>query len=127
MSDIERNKQVVREFYELAFNEKRPADAAERFLGPEYIQHNPQAGDGVAAFVAFAGGFVAQVPDLRLDIRRVVAEGDIVVTHSLLKTSEDDAGSVVADFWRLEDGRIVEHWDVAQPFPETSVNDHPMF
>ncbi len=127
MADLESNKQTVRAFYNLAFNDKQPAEAVAQYVGPVYIQHNPQAGDGVDAFVAFAGGFVAQVPDLHLDIRRVVAEGDIVVTHSLLKTSEDDAGSVVPDFWRLEDGRIVEHWDVAQPFPETSVNDHPMF
>ena len=127
MSDIEHNKQIVRDFCEIAFNAKRPADAAEQFLGTEYIQHNPMAPDGPEAFVEFAGGFVAQAPGLSLEIKRIIAEGDLVVAHSLLKLAADDAGSAVADIFRLEGGRIVEHWDVIQPIPETSVNDHPMF
>ena len=57
----------------------------------------------------------------------MVAEGDVVVAHSLLTVSDDDAGTVVVDIFRLEDHKIVEHWDVMQPFPETSLNDHPMF
>jgi len=49
------------------------------------------------------------------------------VTHSLLKTSLEDRGSAVADIFRLEDGKVVEHWDVLQPVPESAANDHPMF
>ena len=127
MTDLDHNKQVVRDFCETAFNAKQPAEAAERFLGPEYIQHNPTAPDGKEAFVEFTGGFVTQAPGLSLDIRRIVAEGDLVVAHSHLTMSGNDAGTVVVDIFRLEDGKIVEHWDVMQPFPETSLNDHPMF
>ena len=127
MTDIERNKQVVRDFCDLAFNAKLPAEAAEQFIGAQYIQHNPTAPDGKDGFVEFVGGFVAQVPDLSIEIKRIIAEGDFVVAHSLLKTSGDDGGTVVVDIFRLEEGRIVEHWDVMQPFPETSANDHPMF
>lgn len=127
MSDLERNKKAVVEYYELAFNGKQPQQAVENYLGSRYVQHNPQAPDGPDAFVQFVSGFAAQFPELSIDIRRVVAEGDIVVTHGLLKTSPDDPGTVAADFFRLEDGKIVEHWDVLQPFPETSANDHPMF
>jgi len=127
MTDIEHNKRVVRGFCDLAFNDKRAADAAEQFLGSEYIQHNPTAPDGPEGFVEFAGGFVAQAPELSLEIKRLIAEGDMVVAHSLLKVTPDEAGTVVVDIFRLEEGRIVEHWDVMQPFPETSVNDHPMF
>ena len=68
-----------------------------------------------------------QFPQLGLDIKRAVAEGELVVTHSLLKTSPEDRGTAAADFIRLEDGKIVEHWDVLQPVPESSANDHPMF
>jgi len=127
MSDIERNKQVVRGFCETAFNLKQPAEAAEQFLGREYIQHNPMAPDGPDAFVEFAGGFVSQAPGLSLEIKRIIAEDDLVLAHSHLKLSADDAGSAVADIFRLEDGKIVEHWDVIQPIPESSANDHPMF
>ncbi len=127
MTDIEHNKRVVRDFVETAFNAKQPADAAKRFLGPRYIQHNPTAPDGPEAFVEFAGGFVSQAPHMSLEINRIIAEDDLVAAHSLLKLSDDDAGTVVVDIFRLEDGKIVEHWDVMQAFPESSVNDHPMF
>jgi predicted SnoaL-like aldol condensation-catalyzing enzyme len=64
---------------------------------------------------------------MSLEIKRAVAEGDLVVTHSLLKTSPQDWGTAAADFFRLEDGKVVEHWDVLQPVPESAANDHPMF
>jgi predicted SnoaL-like aldol condensation-catalyzing enzyme len=125
MADLERNKRNVREYYELAFIEHRPKDAVERYLGDRYVQHNPQAPDGPEAFI----GFVEAFPEANVDIRRIVAEGDIVVTHSLIRFSKDDErGTVAVDLFRLtDDGKIVEHWDVLQPFPEESANDHPMF
>jgi predicted SnoaL-like aldol condensation-catalyzing enzyme len=64
---------------------------------------------------------------LHVDIRTVIAEGDRVPTHSLVTLSPADRGTVGADIFRLDRGRVVEHWDVMQAFPETSVNDHPMF
>ena len=124
---IEENKQTVVAYYELAFNDKQPDEAVARYGGSEYIQHNPQAPDGFDAFIEFVKGFTGQFPELHVDIKTVVAEGDLVVTHGLIKTSPDDPGTVAADIFRLEDGKIVEHWDVLQPFPETSANDHPMF
>lgn len=127
MADLEHNKRIVREYYELAFNDKKPTEAVERYVGDEYVQHNPQAPDGTAAFVEFVTGFAGQFPDLHIDIRRLVAEGDIVVTHGLITTSAEDPGTVAADFFRVRDGKIVEHWDVLQPFPTSSANDHPMF
>jgi predicted SnoaL-like aldol condensation-catalyzing enzyme len=125
MSDVEANKRAVREYYELAFNDHKPREAVERYLGSEYIQHNPQAPDGPEAFI----GFVDAFPDANVEIKRIVAEGDIVVTHGLIRFNKDDErGTVAVDFFRLtDDGKIVEHWDVLQPFPEESANDHPMF
>jgi predicted SnoaL-like aldol condensation-catalyzing enzyme len=51
----------------------------------------------------------------------------MVGIHSLIKTSSEDRGTAAADFFRLEDGKIVEHWDVLQPVPGSATNDHPMF
>ncbi len=127
MSDLESRKKAVVEFYELAFNAKQPQLAVEKYVGPQYIQHNPLAPDGADAFVGFVTGYVGQFPELSVDIKRVVGEGDMVALHALIKTSADDPGLVAADFFRLENGKIVEHWDVLQPFPQTSANDHPMF
>ncbi len=123
MADLEANKRAVRSFYELAFNGKEPEEAVAKYVGDRYVQHNPEADDGPEAFI----GFVRAFPELSLEIKRIVAEDDIVVTHGLVKFSADDRGTVAADLFRLEDGKIVEHWDVLQPFPEESANDHPMF
>jgi predicted SnoaL-like aldol condensation-catalyzing enzyme len=73
------------------------------------------------------GAFTAQFPDLTVEIKRTVAEGDLVVTHGVMKTSADDRGTAALDIFRVEDGRIVERWDVLQPVPETALNDDPMF
>jgi predicted SnoaL-like aldol condensation-catalyzing enzyme len=127
MTDLQTNKATVVSFLETAFNDHQPAAAVERYVGPRYVQHNPLAADGAEAFVAFVTGFAAQHPQLRVDLRTVLAEGDLVVTHGLLTTGPEDSGTVAADIFRLEDGRIVEHWDVLQPFPATSANPHPMF
>ncbi len=127
MADPETNKQTVIAYLNKAFNDRKPAEAVENYGGSHYIQHNPQAPDGFEAFVKFGGGFLEQFPQLSFNIKRAVAEGDMVVTHSLLKTSPEDRGTAVADFFRLEDGKVVEHWDVMQPIPESAANDHPMF
>jgi predicted SnoaL-like aldol condensation-catalyzing enzyme len=99
----------------------------EKYSGSHYTKHNPQAPDGFDAFIQFVEGFVEQFPQMSLDIKRAVAEGDLVVTHSLLKTSPEDRGTAVADIFRLEEGKVVEHWDVLQPVPESAAKDHPMF
>jgi predicted SnoaL-like aldol condensation-catalyzing enzyme len=127
VSDAENYKQTVLAYYNMAFNERKPAEAAQKYGGDHYIQHNPQAPDGFEAFVGFVEGFVEQCPQMSLEIKRAVAEGDMVVTHSLLKTSPEDRGTAAADFFRLEEGKVVEHWDVLQPVPESAANDHPMF
>jgi predicted SnoaL-like aldol condensation-catalyzing enzyme len=125
--DTEQNKQTVIDFYTKAFNEKKPEEAVESYLGSQYIQHNPQAGDGPDAFVQFVKWYSGEHPELSVEIKRAIAEGDLVMTHSLLKTSPDDRGTAAADIFRLEDGKIVEHWDVLQPVPETAANDNTMF
>jgi predicted SnoaL-like aldol condensation-catalyzing enzyme len=127
MADAETNKQTVIAYYNLAFNDKQPEEAVAKYIGDRYIQHNPQAADGPEAFIGFVRGLAQQFPEASLEIKRVIAEGDLVVTHSLLKMAPDDRGMAVADIFRLEDGKVVEHWDVLQPVPETAANDNTMF
>ncbi len=133
-AQLDRNERTVVAFYTTAFNQGSPAEAVEKYVGVDengdklYIQHNPQAADGPQAFVEFVSGFKASFPDLHVDIVRVIAECDLVVTHSHLTLSPDDRGSVGADIFRLDDkGKVVEHWDVIQQIPETSANDNGMF
>lgn len=125
---LERNKANVVAFYTTAFNDKQPELAVARYVGATYIQHNPFAGDGPQAFIDFVKAYAAQNPQLNVDIKRVIAECDLVVTHSHITTSPTDLGSAAADIFRLDrNGKIVEHWDVVQPVPATSANDNGMF
>lgn len=117
MVDLEQNKEVVERYLHQVFNEKAPAKAFATCVGDKYVQHNPMAPDGPEASLRFLIGFVAQFPELRLEIKRVIAEGDLVVTHSSMTMNPSDRGSVVMDIVRLEAGRSVEHWDVAQAIP----------
>ncbi|QCR20259.1 nuclear transport factor 2 family protein [Agrococcus sp. SGAir0287] len=119
------NAQIVREFWTQAFQQKDPAGAAAEHLGEQYIQHNPLAVDGAEGLVGFVGALQQQDPGFRAQLIRIVAEGDLVATHSRF----DVGGATMSamDFWRLEDGRIVEHWDAIQPVPAQSRNDHGMF
>ena len=125
---LERNKANAVAYYETAFNDKKPEEAVAKYGGPVYIQHNPQAADGFQAFIDFVNFFTTQNPQLHVDIKRVIGECNMVVTHSHLTLSPSDRGSAVADIFRLNrQGKVVEHWDVIQPVPETSANNNTMF
>ena len=123
----EQNKTVVKAFYDLAFNQRQPEQAVERYIGPYYRQHNPMAGDGPAPFVGFVKWFTGENPGLKVDFKRLVAEGDLVVIHSHFILTPGAKDMAVMDIFRLEDGKIVEHWDVLQEVPETAQNPNTMF
>jgi predicted SnoaL-like aldol condensation-catalyzing enzyme len=95
--------------------------------GQYYRQHNPGAADGADAFIAFVHGFTGAYPGLHFDFRRFVAEGDLVVVHSHLAREPGDRGMAVMDIFRIENNRIVEHWDVLQEIPVLSANENTMF
>jgi len=123
----ETNKDTVKAFYETAFNDHKPAEAVEKYVGGSYRQHNPMAADGSLAFIDFVSGYAKANPGLKVDIKRMIAEGDLVVAHVHIKTSEKDRGLAAIDIFRLENGKVVEHWDVVQPVPEKSANTNTMF
>jgi len=124
---LEENKRIVRAWNDLAINQRQPEEAVAKYLGPNYRQHNPGAGDGPEPFIAAVKGFTQTFPALRMEPKRIIAEGDYVVLHSHLILKPGDRGRAVVDIFRLENGKIVEHWDVVQEVPETSANDNTMF
>jgi predicted SnoaL-like aldol condensation-catalyzing enzyme len=127
MSDTEQNKNNVRAFYDLAFNQKQPEEAVKRYAGSYYRQHNPHAGDGTEPFIGFVKWLTGANPQLHIEFKRFIAEGDLVVVHSHNVAVPGTRGKAVIDIFRLEDGKIVEHWDVVQEIPETAKNDNTMF
>lgn len=124
---LETNKRVVKEFYDLAFNQKKPKEAAAKFFGPSYTQHHPLAGDGPQAFVEFATWLTQNNPDLKVSIKKVVAEGDLVTLFSHFVIKPGDPGMASFDMFRLEKGKLVEHWGFDIPVPEKTASGNSVF
>lgn len=126
-ADLERNKENVKAFYDLMFNQCRPAEAIERHAGDTYIQHNPHVGDGKLAFIEYFDRMAADYPGKHVEFVRVFAEDNHVILHCH-QTWPGDVDYAGIDIFRLDDeGRVVEHWDVLQPLPEHSNNPNGMF
>jgi predicted SnoaL-like aldol condensation-catalyzing enzyme len=126
-TNAETAKGVVLDFFELAFVNREPEQARDRYLGPTYTQHNPTAPDGAEMFPTLISGLFAHASEASFHLKRVIAENDLVVLHYNLKMFPDDLGQAVVDIFRVEDGRIVEHWDVMQPVPAEAANTNGMF
>jgi predicted SnoaL-like aldol condensation-catalyzing enzyme len=122
----ERNKKNVIEFYEAAINRKDFAAAA-KYMGPQYTQHNPMAADGPAGLQAYLQYLREKFPKAHSEIKHVFADGDYVILHVHAVRVPGARGSAIIDIFRLENGKVVEHWDVIQDIPEKAANGNGMF
>jgi predicted SnoaL-like aldol condensation-catalyzing enzyme len=124
----ETNKDIVVAFYKRALFEGQVEDAFRLYAIPAYRQHNPLIEDGMEGVKKFVAWIIANHPNARGEIKRIFADGDHVILHSHWHgLSDNPGGEAVVDIFRLEGGKVVEHWDVIQPIPETSANANTMF
>jgi predicted SnoaL-like aldol condensation-catalyzing enzyme len=122
---MEENKKIVVAFYDEALNQK-DFDAASKFLGPRYTQHNPAVVDGPEGLKAFIAFLKDKFPNNHSEIKRIFADGDYVILHVHAVREPGTRGNAIVDIFKLENGKIVEHWDVNQPVPEKAANDNGM-
>ena len=133
-AEQERNKAVVLRYMQEVIN-GRDLDLLDEIMATDWIAHNPTEPNGREGLKAVFGGMFEQFPEIHTDVKRIIAEGDLVVVHSHYTARAEDRGNdwapgsgAVADIFRLADGKIVEHWDVGQrPIPTESVNGNTMF
>ena len=121
------NKKIVIDFYEGVFLKHQVQEYSDRYIGHQYIQHNPHVPDGKAPFVNYFTQYFKENPQASNVIKRAVAEGDLVFLHVHSTQNKQDRGEAIIDIFRVEDGKIVEHWDVQQSIPEQSANQNTMF
>ncbi len=122
----EENKKLVVDFYEKAINKKDFA-AASKYLGQRYIQHNQRAADGAEGLKNFLAFLKKKYPKSHSEIKRAFADGDFVILHVHAVRDPGTSGMAVVDIFRLENGRIVEHWDVHEDIIDKPANPNGVF
>jgi predicted SnoaL-like aldol condensation-catalyzing enzyme len=120
-------KEMVIAFYKMVFYDHKVADAFKTYVGASYKQHNPLVPDGIEPSVAFLSKRFETNPQAINEIKRVIADGDLVAVHVHSRSNDADRGRAIVDIFRVENGKIVEHWDVIQPVPENAQNNNTMF
>lgn len=120
------NRDVVLRFYDAVVNAKDAA-AAKALLAPRYIQHNPQAADGVEGVEKFIAFLKSSFPDARSEVKRVFVDGDHVILHVHSVRTPGERGRAIIEIFRVAEGKVAEHWDVIQDVPEQSLNTNTMF
>jgi predicted SnoaL-like aldol condensation-catalyzing enzyme len=125
-AQMEANKKTVAALYDAVLNQK-DFEKASQYLGPRYTQHNPNAADGPEGLKGFIGFLKDKFPNNRSEIKRIFADGDYVIVHVHAVREPGTRGNAIIDIFKLENGKVVEHWDVVQPIPEKAANDNTMF
>ena len=124
---MERNKKSALEFYDFAIN-KKDYEAASKYIGPGYKQHNPLVADGKDGFKAFLAMLKEKFPQSHSEVKRIFADGNYVIIHVHSIRVPNTPGRAIFDCFRFDDnGKVVEHWDAIQDIPEKAANSNGMF
>ncbi|MGB5237821.1 MAG: ester cyclase [Flavobacteriaceae bacterium] len=124
--DLDKNKKNAIAFYKTAYL-GNPRHAVEKYVGSEYIQHNPDVADGVQGFIDYFARMGEEYPEKSIEFVRCIAERDLVALHTHQVWPDNDQ-YVTIDFFRFDkEGKICEHWDAIQQIPKKSANPNTMY
>jgi predicted SnoaL-like aldol condensation-catalyzing enzyme len=123
---LERNRRLIKDVYEHVL---KPLDASrvDEYFRPDYIQHNPMARSGAEGLKAFLVWAKSVSPSAEHHVKRLFVDGDYVIAHVHVIIQPGERGNAVVDIFRIEDGLVAEHWDVAQHIPDHAQNPNGMF
>ena len=120
-----KNKELVTSFFRTVFVDHKVDEGFAKYVGDTYVQHNPNVPDGKLAALTYLKMILG--PTARAELKRVIAEGDLVTLHQHSRPNETDVGYAIVDIFRVADGKIVEHWDVIQRVSDMPMNTNTMF
>lgn len=123
-------REVADRFIEVFYNQNRLVDAFRAWVHPDYVQHDPNSATGRDGTIAVLEAHMARNPRMTHDVKRVVYGDDgLIAVHYHFRREPGDSGLAVVDLFKIEDGYLVEHWDVMQPVPDpaTAKNSNGMF
>jgi predicted SnoaL-like aldol condensation-catalyzing enzyme len=120
------NKEIAMAFLEMA-SAGQASEAYAKFVGASFLHHNAFFEGSAEALRAGMEENARQNPNKVFEVKRAIAEGDLVVTHSHVRQKPTDLGAAVVHIFRFENGKIVELWDLGQPIPTDSINKNGMF
>ncbi len=124
--NLANNKKNAIAFYKSAFY-GNPVEAVKKYLGDNYIQHNPLVADGIQGFIDYFERMQKEYPDKSIEFVRCIAEGNLVALHTHQVWPEKEE-YVTMDFFRFDNiGKICEHWDAIQQIPKKSANKNKLF
>jgi predicted SnoaL-like aldol condensation-catalyzing enzyme len=127
MPDPQSPKEVVLEFYQLALEQFDPKDAFQRYATSDFVEHSADIAGTRQAAIIYLEGLIRRFPAPKWKIIRSAAEGDLVFLHVHVTPAPGERGVGIVEIFRVQHGKIVEHWDVIQAVPEKSVNANSMF
>lgn len=120
-------REIAEGFKTLFYDQGKVREAYETYVAEDYKQHNPMAQDGRAAAIAFLEPIYERNPQHRMTVHRMIVEDPYIVVHLHGQSSPDDPGAAAVDILRVENCKIVEHWDVTQAVPVDPPNPNAMF
>ena len=117
--EAKNNTQTVLAFEETVYNKHQVPEGFAHYVGAGYREHAARLGEGREGAIRALSQLVHSYPGSRVTVQRTIAQGNLVAVHLIWNAQlPPDQGVARVDIYRLEDGRIVEHWDVAQePLP----------